>query len=104
MQIAFVGFGEVASAFCGALAARGARLRAHDVLLEQPDGATRLKQRAGSAPVAFGALAEVVRGADYVFSTVTTTVAREAARQCAAHLRAGQTYLDLNATIDSFLY
>ena len=98
MQIAFVGFGEVAGAFCAALAARGARLAAHDILLEQPDGAKRLQQRAGATPVAFAPLAEIVPGADYVFSTVTTTVAREAARQCAAHLRAGQSYLDLNAT------
>ena len=98
MQIAFVGFGEVAGAFCGALASRGARIAAHDILLQQPDGAARLRQRAGSAPVTFGPLADVVRDADYVFSTVTTTVAREAARQCAPHLRGGQAYVDLNAT------
>ena len=98
MQIAFVGFGEVASAFGAALAARGAQLSAHDLLLDQPDGANRLKERAGATPVAFGALADVVSGADYVFSTVTTSVARAAARQCAAHLRKGQAYLDLNAT------
>ena len=98
MQIAFVGFGEVASAFCGALAARGARIAAHDILLEQPGGLARLKERAGAAPVTFATLAEVLRDADYVFSTVTTTVARQAAKQCAASLRAGQAYLDLNAT------
>ena len=98
MQIAFVGFGEVASAFCGALASRGVGLAAHDILLEQPDGAARLQQRAGATPVVFAPLAQVVRDADYVFSTVTTTVARQAAQQCAAHLRAGQAYVDLNAT------
>ena len=98
MQIAFVGFGEVAGAFCTALAARGAHLSAHDLLLGQPDGASRLKERAGSTPVAFGPLGEVLARADYVFSTVTTTVARAAARQCADHLREGQVYVDLNAT------
>ena len=98
MHIAFVGFGEVASAFCGALAARGAALSAHDILLEKPDGPGRLKARAGATPVRFGSLPEILRDADYVFSTVTTTVAREAARQCSPHLRGGQTYLDLNAT------
>jgi 3-hydroxyisobutyrate dehydrogenase-like beta-hydroxyacid dehydrogenase len=97
MQITFVGFGEVASAFCGALAARGAKIAAHDILLEQPGGVEQLKSRAGASPVTFGALAHVLRDADYVFSTVTTNVAAQAARQCAAHLRAGQTYLDLNA-------
>jgi 3-hydroxyisobutyrate dehydrogenase-like beta-hydroxyacid dehydrogenase len=98
MQIAFVGFGEVASAFCAALAARGARLSAHDLLLDQPDGANRLKERAGATPVAFGPLPQVLPRADYVFSTVTTAVARAAARQCAAHLHEGQVYVDLNAT------
>jgi 3-hydroxyisobutyrate dehydrogenase-like beta-hydroxyacid dehydrogenase len=98
MQIAFVGFGEVASAFSAALAARGARIAAHDLLLQQPDGAARLQQRAAGTRIDFGTLAQVVSGADYVFSTVTTTVARDAARQSAAHLREGQTYVDLNST------
>ncbi len=98
MHIAFVGFGEVAGAFCGALAARGARITAYDTLLEQPDGAGKLKARAGATPVTFGALADILCGADYVFSTVTSTVATNAARLCASHLRTGQRYLDLNAT------
>jgi 3-hydroxyisobutyrate dehydrogenase-like beta-hydroxyacid dehydrogenase len=98
MQIAFVGFGEVASAFSAALSAHGARLSAHDLLLDQPDGANRLKERAGNTPVTFGPLADVLPSADYVFSTVTTAVARAAARQCAEHLRKGQAYVDLNAT------
>jgi 3-hydroxyisobutyrate dehydrogenase-like beta-hydroxyacid dehydrogenase len=83
MRIAFVGFGEVATAFSTALAARGAEIAAFDANPE------RTKVRS---------LAEALRGADYVFSTVTTSVARQAAGQCAAHLRRGQTYLDLNAT------
>jgi 3-hydroxyisobutyrate dehydrogenase-like beta-hydroxyacid dehydrogenase len=48
--------------------------------------------------VAFEPLREALLGADYVFSTVTTSVARAAAERCAMHLRPGQTYLDLNAT------
>ena len=98
MQIAFVGFGEVASAFCGALAARGAAVTAHDVLLDQPGGREKLQARAAPAPVKLASLAEALEGADYVFSTVTTTVAVAAARQSATHLRRGQRYLDLNAT------
>jgi 3-hydroxyisobutyrate dehydrogenase-like beta-hydroxyacid dehydrogenase len=83
MRIAFVGFGEVATAFSAALAARGAEIAAFDA------NPQRSKARS---------LAEALAGANYVFSTVTTSVARQAAEQCAAHLRAGQTYLDLNAT------
>jgi 3-hydroxyisobutyrate dehydrogenase-like beta-hydroxyacid dehydrogenase len=98
MRIAFIGFGEVAAAFSAALAASGAEIAAYDILLEQPNGTERLKARAGATEVAFGKLPEALRGARYVLSTVTTDVAREAARQCARHLGAGQTYVDLNAT------
>ena len=98
MRIAFIGFGEVAAAFSAALAARGAEIAAYDILLERRDGTERLKARASGTKVAFCPLAEAVRGARYVLSTVTTSVARDAATQCAKYLGAGQTYVDLNAT------
>jgi 3-hydroxyisobutyrate dehydrogenase-like beta-hydroxyacid dehydrogenase len=97
-RIAFVGFGEVASAFSAALAARGADVTAYDVLLEQSGGAEQLKARAGAAKVAFCPLADALRGARLVLSTVTTSVACEAARSCAPHLSGGHMYVDLNAT------
>ncbi|MGH8720583.1 MAG: NAD(P)-binding domain-containing protein, partial [Burkholderiales bacterium] len=87
MRVAFIGFGEVASAFSAALAARGAQVRAYDV-----------KARPPLAGVALRPLADALRGASLVLSTVTTSVALDAARQCAPHLAAGQTYVDLNAT------
>jgi 3-hydroxyisobutyrate dehydrogenase len=87
MRVAFVGFGEVASAFSQAIAARGAEIRAYDV-----------KARAPAAQVTFVPLAHALHGASLVLSTVTTSVALEAARQCAPHLVAGQVYVDLNAT------
>ncbi len=96
MRIAFIGFGEVAAVFSAALAGRGADIAAYDVLL--PDGIERLKARAGDTKLAFCGLAEALRGAQYVFSTVTTSAARDAAQQCAQHLGAGHTYVDLNAT------
>ena len=98
MRIAFVGFGEVASAFSAALAARGATVSAYDVLLGQPGGPERLAARAAQTAVGFRALPEALHDASYVLSTVTTSVAVDAARACASHLRPGQTYLDLNAT------
>ena len=91
MRVAFIGFGEVATAFCAALVARGAQISAYDVQPEKRAAAERLG-------VSFAGLADALRGAQYVLSTVTTSVAREAAEQCAPHLRPGQTYLDLNAT------
>jgi len=87
LRVAFVGFGEVAAAFGAALAARGAQVRAYDV-----------RARPAAAQVAFLPLAQALEGASLVLSTVTTSVALEAARQCAPHLVAGQTYVDLNAT------
>jgi 3-hydroxyisobutyrate dehydrogenase-like beta-hydroxyacid dehydrogenase len=98
MRVAFVGFGEVAAAFAPALAARGAAVAAYDVLLDVPGGLARLVARAGDTPVTFGALAEALHDARYVFSTVTTDVARDAARACSAWLAPGQVWVDLNAT------
>jgi len=98
MRIVFIGFGEVAAAFAPAFAARGAQLAAYDVLLDAPDGPARLAARAGKTPIAFSDRATALRGARYVFSTVTTDVAREAAQSCSALLATGQTWVDLNAT------
>lgn len=54
--------------------------------------------RAAGTQVAFRPLPGALQGARYVLSTVTTSVARKAAEQCAPHLGAGQAYVDLNAT------
>jgi 3-hydroxyisobutyrate dehydrogenase-like beta-hydroxyacid dehydrogenase len=98
MRIAFLGFGEVATAFSSALAARGCDVAAYDILMDKPGGVEKLQSRAGAASVAFATLGDAVNGADYVFSTVTTSVALDAARRCASHLRPGQAFVDLNAT------
>jgi 3-hydroxyisobutyrate dehydrogenase-like beta-hydroxyacid dehydrogenase len=87
MRIAFIGFGEAAAAFSAALAARGAEVRAYDVQARPP-----------AAGVAQLPLADALRDAAVVVSTVTTSVALDAAQQCAPPLGAGQTYVDLNAT------
>ena len=91
MRVAFIGFGEVASAFSAALSTRGARVTAYDVLLDEPGGPERLKARAAANPVEFCSLQDALRGARYIFSTVTTSVARDAAQRCAAHAGPGQT-------------
>lgn len=98
MRLAFIGYGEVASAFSAALAARGAEITAYDVLLDQPGGAERLRTRAAGTKVTFCALPQALQGARYVLSTCTTSVARQAAQACVPHLRAGQMYADMNAT------
>ena len=98
MRVTFIGFGEVAAAFSAALVARGAQVAAYDVLLGQPGGAERLKKRSMGDGVAFCHLPQAVDDADYVLSTVTTSVAAEAARSCVPHLGARQTFVDFNAT------
>jgi len=98
VRVTFVGFGEVAAAFAPAFAARGAQVAAYDVLLDEAGGRERLAARAGGTKVEFAALGEALRGARYVFSTVTTDVACEAARACSALLARGQIWVDLNAT------
>jgi len=99
--VGFVGFGEVAAHFSSALHGAGARVLAYDVLLDSPGGREELAARARGAAPEFLRLADVLRRADTVLSTVTTDVALEAARSCAPHLRSGQLFVDLNATSPS---
>jgi 3-hydroxyisobutyrate dehydrogenase-like beta-hydroxyacid dehydrogenase len=98
MRVAFIGFGEVASAFSGALCTRGAAVAAYDVLLDHAGGPERLAARAGGMAVDFRPLSDAVRDARYVLSTVTTSVAVEAAQRCAPLLTGSHVYVDFNAT------
>ena len=97
-RVAFIGFGEVASIFSSAARERGAKVAAYDVLLEREGGAGILNGRTRAEGIRFLPLQDAISEADCIFSTVTTHVAADAARACAAYLRAGQIYLDLNAT------
>jgi 3-hydroxyisobutyrate dehydrogenase-like beta-hydroxyacid dehydrogenase len=101
IRAAFIGFGEVASAFAEALSRRGATVAAYDVLLEDEGGRQRLAARRGGAPVELVPLGQALSGARFVFSTVTTSAARVAARRSAPYLAPGQYYVDLNATMPS---
>jgi 3-hydroxyisobutyrate dehydrogenase-like beta-hydroxyacid dehydrogenase len=87
MRIAFIGFGEVASVFSKCLREHGAEVWAYDIQLKP-----------GTEGVRFGSLPEVAGNAEYVLSTVTTETAKDAAQACAAHLKPGQVYVDLNST------
>jgi 3-hydroxyisobutyrate dehydrogenase-like beta-hydroxyacid dehydrogenase len=96
--IGFLGFGEVASRFSVALSQHGAEVCAFDVRATQLDGTEKLAARAAGAPIAIVPLTEMTARVDLVLSTVTTDVALEAARACAAHLEWRHTFVDLNAT------
>jgi len=98
-RVGFIGFGEVAGVFSGALRDNAGELLAYDVLADQPGGLARLAARAGGSDrVRFVPLAELVAGSDWILSTVTTNVAESVARSVAPLLSAGKNYVDLNAT------
>ena len=100
-KVCFIGFGEVASIFSKPIRQNGVEVAAFDVLLSQEGGKEVLNKRALVDGIQFGLLPDAVRNADFILSTVTTSVAEEAARSCSECIRPGQTYIDLNATAPS---
>ena len=100
-KVCFIGFGEVASIFSKPILQKGVEVAAFDVLLSQEGGKEILNKRALADGIQFGLLPDAVRNADFILSTVTTSVAEEAARSCSERIRPGQTYIDLNATAPS---
>ena len=99
--IGFLGFGEVASRFAAGPQRHGVRVAAYDILFDSTGGISKLKARAGDSPVEFVSLRDLLAGAELILSTVTTDVALDAAKACAAHLNAGHIFVDLNATSPS---
>jgi 3-hydroxyisobutyrate dehydrogenase-like beta-hydroxyacid dehydrogenase len=80
------------------MAARGARVSAYDLVLEEEAGQERLARRAGEMDVQFLPLDQMVASVAYVLSTNAADVALTVAEECAPLLRPGQVYLDLNST------
>ncbi len=100
-RVGFVGFGEVASVFSLAIREKGAEVSAYDINLGRPGGVERIRKRVRAEGIRLGPLAEVVRESDCILSTVRPQTAADAARACTEHLRAGQTFVDLNSTSPS---
>lgn len=99
MRLAFLGFGEAASALVeGWGDALPGRIATYDVKLDDPATAAGIRARAAGLGVACADSPEAaVAGADLVFSTVTADRAREAAAAAAPHLAPGAAFLDLNS-------
>ena len=96
--VAIIGFGEVGPIFAAALTAAGVQVAAYDVKLG--DAATRgqIEERAQRSGARIAqSLSDAVEGAELVFSAVTASQAEAVARDTAAFLRAGQTFIDLNS-------
>lgn len=97
--IGFLGFGEVGSCFAHELKAHGKKVLAYDIMLEQSGGLEKLSRHGPLAE--FLPLEEMLPRVEIVLSTVTTDVALDVAQDCAPLLKAGQAYIDLNATTPS---
>ncbi|RPI19917.1 MAG: NAD(P)-dependent oxidoreductase, partial [Acidobacteria bacterium] len=98
MKFGFIGFGEVGQVFSRALREKGGEILIYDILLDHPLRAPLLQERIRQAGAVAGSLSEVVSRSDYLFSVVTTEVAKAAAELCSEHLKPGQFYVDLNST------
>jgi len=97
-SIAFIGFGEAGQTIGRGLLAQGARLRAYDLLFDDPADQGRLRRTAEEMGVAVARNhAEAVEGAGLVFLAVTAGSSLVAARSCLPGLRAGQLFLDINS-------
>lgn len=97
-HIAFVGFGEAGGILGAALVAKGIRVSMYDRLLDDPDTAPAMKQKAELAGVRSAmTLADAIAGAPLIVSAVTATSDAEVAQAVAACIEAGQTFIDINS-------
>lgn len=96
-RIGFIGFGEAATAFAGAMVAKGADVGAYDLRIKDAN-CDDIKRRAESKGVALEGLAELFSGRQVIISTVTTDVAYDVAVQCVPYLKPNNIYVDMNST------
>lgn len=101
IRIAFVGFGEAASAFVEGWGAGGECLiKAYDIKTDDAAPGVRqgkLEDYVRSGVVGCGALREALAGSEVVFSTVTADQALVAARSVSGYIAPGTLYLDCNS-------
>jgi 3-hydroxyisobutyrate dehydrogenase-like beta-hydroxyacid dehydrogenase len=97
-QIGLIGFGEVGGIFGQGWVAAGIKVRAYDVLFENPASRERMAEKALLSDVEMaGDLSEAVRGAELVVSAVTASSAFGVSQISAGSLQRGQVYADLNS-------
>jgi 3-hydroxyisobutyrate dehydrogenase-like beta-hydroxyacid dehydrogenase len=93
-----IGMGEVGAIFSHAMADRGIRIKAYDVLLEQDEGRSFLEDRVRHARIELVPLRDMISGSEIVLSLVTTQVAEDVARKVSEVIQPDQTYVDMNST------
>lgn len=99
LRIGFVGFGEAGYGLAKGLGLAGLeQIAAYDKFWDTPPYSKVIQSRAEDAKVRI--LPDVQKLAsysDFILSTVTVSVAKEAAEQIAAFLREEQIYVDMNS-------
>jgi 3-hydroxyisobutyrate dehydrogenase len=97
--VGFIGFGEAGSTIAGGLRGAGVeRLSAFDIRTHSTDCGPRIHERARDTQTTLvDSPADLARGSDIVFSTVTSSSALDAASAAAVFLEARHLYADLNS-------
>ncbi|KWF60907.1 NAD(P)-dependent oxidoreductase [Burkholderia pseudomultivorans] len=96
--IAFIGFGEAGGLLGGALAARRLRVTMYDRQLDDAQLAPAMRAKAARANVAAAATpGDAIRDARWIVSAVTASSDVQVAEAVAAHIRPGQTFIDINS-------
>lgn len=98
-SFAFIGFGEAGSTVSETLRAKGVeRIATYDILFDDAEKGRPLRERAAKLGVeACASVADAIRGADIVFSTVVCKSSLPAAKSAAQHLEPRQFYVDFNS-------
>jgi 3-hydroxyisobutyrate dehydrogenase-like beta-hydroxyacid dehydrogenase len=96
--IAFIGFGEAGSLLGGALAARNVHVTMYDRQLDDARTASAMRAKAARVHVETAlTVAAAIRDAHWIVSAVTASSDAEVATAVAAHIRADQTFIDINS-------
>ena len=103
MQIAFIGLGEVATAFISSWdISRASLITAFDIKTNHPDTAEEIEFRSHNLQIKLAPnLTEALKFADVVFSTVTADQSAIVAKSASKLMRADTYFLDLNSCAPS---
>lgn len=105
ITLAFIGFGELAQGLAKGLKGEGlANIKTFDkAIAENTEAGQKMNAAAEAMDVAVvGSLAELIEGADLVFSTVTPAAAVVVGKASSELLKPGQIYCDLNSCTPSY--
>lgn len=99
VRIGFIGFGEAGFTIGAGLKSAGVEaLAAFDIAADSPDRGPQIRRRAAQAGATLVRdRAELARGADILFSAVTSSSALDAAQENAPFLEARHIYVDINS-------